>query len=891
MPAAGAPDSDGPATTTATTAALQSEQHDRAVTDHDPRPPPLRARAMSALPGMLRSLRRSRSRPQSLDQHAGAALATTTTSSSSLTFAPAGAPTTPASSTTGSTNGAPSTPPTVPPLPPRPSLHRPTPPSPSPPLASATPAERDAAITHVMALLPADAPVHDRAAVEQALAATAWRSVDAAVEYLDDWAAAHNGRLYPIDPNATTWLQGMENAGNSCYIDSLVFALFSRSTAMDALLTQDLAVTLAAAAAEENDVSATSSRTSGTAPGPPKPIEQTDRYKHMRAVQVRLTLVINRLRKGHLVTKSEMAALEAAIKHLWSLDGANSGQTNKQEDVSELFLLLTSTFRAPFLPLWQRIYHGGTHDAHDDVKVCTERALQLGIPDPKAKQPIALEKLLADYFFDNKVTHIRRQVPAPPMSTKLRKELERDGRALVQPDAVVSTSSAETDRDGMLVDGWSMMRLLPFLAGENEMGEHSTVPDHAVPIMVPLVLKRYYVKDTATGKAGTPKRIQRRVLIPVEINFDQFTATSSTSALDITRPTFALVLQAVICHLGESPTSGHFISYVNGGPSRMASLQRLLSQLERAYSAGTEPTTPRPSSAATAEFPSAAEEKEALAAAAAAVDAALDAALANPGAHGAEWASAPSDDTRPTKDPPMPDHMHTVRAHDRSRSPPPPHSTPAAPPPYSKAAPNHPRHAPPPALLVVPPPLGIPLQRALTAPGAPSVAGDPTRYLRAATPHIHHHHHHAPPPTPHAMLFGSPASTTAADVATDRSPTWLRFDGLGPTGAKVQSFTSTAAITRQFMDEISKNAYMLFYELRQFDPVPPADVMGTDAVPVELAAALAADTDSLESQMGPPGGRRASAPNLRDQADFVMAMKMQAKEYKPKKGENPCVVM
>ncbi|KAJ3355047.1 hypothetical protein GGF32_002190 [Allomyces javanicus] len=586
----------------------------------------------------------------------------------------------------------------APPLPPPPATHHARRPSlkqllPSWPGHSRAPVtnagDHERAVSALLDLIPENCPVATRAHAEWALAATGGKSVRAAAQYLEDWSEALAGAIHPPDlATAPATLRGIENSGNTCYVDSLVFALFACSDALDAVLTQDLAIrpveALAAPGAssdaDDDDVplaatvegtAASSPPEAGPAPAPvssappPPTPEELHRIALLQNVQTLLVLVVNRLRKGHLVTKYDVRHLEAAIKALWRDVGTNAGLVGHQEDVSELFLLLVQCFKAPSLPLWQTIYHGGHADANDDMRIVTERCLALAIPDPKCKDPVHLEQLLASYFFDNRVSQIWRKVPKRHAHGPV-DQVPRVRRF----DSSVSVESFMTTK----VDGWSMMKLLPFLAGEDEAGERSTLLSPSSPtadqrMLVPMVLKRYYLKDQGPGKPSLPKRCARQVLVPMDIRFDAFTTDTSTDNLSAPHHAGStLVLRAVICHLGESPTAGHFVTYVNATP---------------------------------------------------------------------------------------------------------------------------------------------------------------------------------------------PSGTNEAAAAAE-GPTWLRFDGVKDEG-KIQCFTTTAAITRQFMDEVAKNAYMLFYEW----------------VPASQSTALAAESDT-----DVPVG----SSSAQDTEDGHLALEMQLKEYRKRRG-------
>ncbi|KAI9179736.1 hypothetical protein H9P43_005066 [Blastocladiella emersonii ATCC 22665] len=268
--------------------------------------------------------------------------------------------------------------------------------------------------------------------------------------------------------------------------------------------------------------------------------------------------------------------------------------------------------------------------------------------------------------------------------------------------------------------------------------------------------------------------------------------------------------KAVVCHLGDTPTSGHFITYVN------ASAPPATRDAAVSAAAAREPVPPLPprppSSAAAPE-----KDPEAFAAAQVAESAA----------------------------PPLPPRPQPLAE-----------SEPASlPPPYSPGA--------------------LPAKSSSPAPPSPATPSSP------------------------------PVSPTVTAAAKDALPTWLRFDGL-PASNKVQTFTSTAATTRQFMDEVARNAYLVFYELRRTkDAATVTAVSATTTLPRYSPPAPAPAPahgllapPPLPSEGGGGGGenrplhgRRLSAPHL-DQADMALALKMQAKEAgKGRRRDQDCTIM
>ncbi|KAJ3079855.1 hypothetical protein HK102_003467 [Quaeritorhiza haematococci] len=328
---------------------------------------------------------------------------------------------------------------------------------------------------------------------------------------------------------------GAENAGNTCYIDSLLFAMFIRESVFDGILTRSI-------------------------PVPPTNLM----HSKLARLQTSLRLVVNQMRSGKLVTKYVMSKLRNdMIACGWSGMGAMSkGNTCSQEDVSELYLFLTSVFGAPFLPMEKELFHGGRTEV-DDSKLATERIIQLSIPPAEttpasssfsedgataaANLPVQLEDLLVEYFFNNRVnvTRMMEHKPADPRSTR---ELSISGATeSSSPISLSPTSPAPgtsmfnrrqkrgsvsstttlsiTKKDGSLrvsVDAWQVNRLLPFFTPQNEAGEH--VDTDLAPasefsgknVILPLLLKRYEYEN------GKLKRLSRKVMIPHEIPFNLF---------------------------------------------------------------------------------------------------------------------------------------------------------------------------------------------------------------------------------------------------------------------------------------------------------------------------------------------------------------------------------
>ncbi|KAI9246932.1 hypothetical protein BDA99DRAFT_609454 [Phascolomyces articulosus] len=345
-----------------------------------------------------------------------------------------------------------------------------------------------------------------------------------AMAELDDCEEAYHGLLHG-PPAANESLFGCENdGGTSCYIDALLFAMYTSLTAFDPLLTTD-----------------TSS-------------DQTAK----RDLQTSLRLFINIMRKGGLVKKHIVRRLRRSLEDA-SWRGRNERGFWKQEDASELLLFLTETFDLPFLPFQMRLFHGANRDVDDD-RVTTDRVLSLSIPSTSAT--LRLEDILFEHFYNSIVTGVKRQVDwqgsqnqSPPGS----------------PTSAISTSSIaktniffnEQRQQEIAVNAWQVLELLPFYSGISEQGiqiesqNQGSFPDSRM--VLPVILKRY--RCTALGRYV---KDQRSVVIPPDIHFNKFLNQNAEDPVCETcgrKVEGIMRLRSVVCHKGNSPHSGHYIAY------------------------------------------------------------------------------------------------------------------------------------------------------------------------------------------------------------------------------------------------------------------------------------------------------------------------------------------
>ncbi|KAL1924769.1 uncharacterized protein VTP21DRAFT_4423 [Calcarisporiella thermophila] len=227
-------------------------------------------------------------------------------------------------------------------------------------------------------------------------------------------------------------LSGAENyKGATCYIDSLLFAMFAKTTAFDGMLTST--------------------------------VESPER----RRLQTWVRLFVNQLRSGRLVTCATVAQLWDEMRQSgWH--GVDERGEPTQEDSGELFVFLTTELQSPYLPLGVKLMHGAKEDV-DDNRLVTERLIPLSIPagHPTIAPdgPLRLEEVLSENFFGNLVSDVRRMVP-------------QDEKSSVE----------------ISVRAWQVLELLPFYSSLNEQGDEVQAYSYQFPdesMVLPLCLKRY----------------------------------------------------------------------------------------------------------------------------------------------------------------------------------------------------------------------------------------------------------------------------------------------------------------------------------------------------------------------------------------------------------------
>ncbi|KAJ2081974.1 hypothetical protein H4R24_001953 [Coemansia sp. RSA 988] len=364
-----------------------------------------------------------------------------------------------------------------------------------------------------------------RVEVSRLLAQTHW-DTDAALRQLQILLSTRNGIVYTVDTQVR--LRGAVNSrGTTCYIDSLLVALFGAHGSFDGLLY----------ARELGDSSATQ-------------------------LQALCRLAVNHLRAGDLVDAWMVEELRSQlIRSGWQQGG---GDAHAQHDASELYMFVAEKLQMPYLPLEVRIVHGADYDAADS-RMVTHRMVELALPDDDEKRPLLLQELLESYFFDNRIESLERML--------------RDCSATAQSPVAVHTNA------------WAMLAMHPFYTPQSEMGDNTSAllaaeyPTDA-PVVVPLLLKRY-----AVNNSGVVRRSSRRVIAPmvldvtniisegsadvmqdpkgppppdapvrVSVRHDEAYAEASPPPYE-QRATFRLVLHSAICHKGSRASAGHYVAF------------------------------------------------------------------------------------------------------------------------------------------------------------------------------------------------------------------------------------------------------------------------------------------------------------------------------------------
>jgi uncharacterized UBP type Zn finger protein len=172
----------------------------------------------------------------------------------------------------------------------------------------------------------------------------------------------------------------IQNAGNTCYIDSILFSMFA-STKLGAML--------------------------DSTPG------QGEDVKKLR--ELILKFFFNPLKHCLYGQRSGTPAIHVtkaeSVKQIRdmcrTLGWKNTEPESRQQDAVEFFEFLCETLQVPQITTKQFTFHGGNATQSDSEKDGSDRVLPLSLGDSEQK---LLEKLLEKYLVDNIVPGLRRPV-------------------------------------------------------------------------------------------------------------------------------------------------------------------------------------------------------------------------------------------------------------------------------------------------------------------------------------------------------------------------------------------------------------------------------------------------------------------------------------------------
>ena len=387
------------------------------------------------------------------------------------------------------------------------------------------------------------------------------------------------GIIKEVNPDVKM-LGAVNRRGVSCYLDSILFAMFARLPSFEAILYANF-----------DD-------------------------EPRKNLGIKLRLWVNLLRSGKLITPDITKQLQEQI----AVCGWAEGGQIYQQDASEAFSFITGTLALPMLTLKMDLYHLGKEDAGDDHKFVNERLLEVAIPEaPTDDRPITLEDCLEAYF-NNKVevtrylerrntlpgtpqtpkdlekarlakieiAELRESEPSTPApggtpsypASSSRPPTRPRGLSLMQEhyvfektdskessipspvDGSVGRRRAGSLRKAVMMPAWQFFSLIPWYTDSNSTSAPSNDAQVAAhfsktrPILG-ICLKRYLMDNK--GKA---RRLDTHIDIPLEIALPHFIQNDAMAEDGPAMGNFKLSLQSIVCHRGTSVYSGHYLSAV-----------------------------------------------------------------------------------------------------------------------------------------------------------------------------------------------------------------------------------------------------------------------------------------------------------------------------------------
>lgn len=375
-------------------------------------------------------------------------------------------------------------------------------------------------------------------------------------------------------------MKGAQNRqGVTCYLDATLFSMFSRLDSFEAMLYNTF-----------NDL-------------------PRSRLSFL------LRVWVNLLRSGQLITTD----ITRIIQHAIADCGWEEAAELCQHDASEAFTFITGKLELPLLTLKMDIFHTGKEDDKDDHKFINERLLDVAIPEGQNGQhtDITLEDCLEAYF--NNRIEVRRYLerrstlnsmkssvdakgkgdaihvetlevdadssPATPtvshsfpsQSFPPRPTAKRRSQSIIQEryipargdsaySSLAHTNTGESGRSRagsvrkeVMMPAWQFFSLIPWYT-DHAPSNDAQVAAHfsSKRPVLGLCLKRY------AFHGGRPIRLDTYVDIPIEIGLPHFIQDDQISEGSAPFGNFKLSLQSIVCHRGNSVSSGHYVALVRG---------------------------------------------------------------------------------------------------------------------------------------------------------------------------------------------------------------------------------------------------------------------------------------------------------------------------------------
>lgn len=448
-------------------------------------------------------------------------------------------------------------------------------------------------------------------------------------DFIDIEQKAQAGIIVSYDPSVH--MVGAENRESvTCYLDALLFAMFSKLDAFECMLKTDFTL-------------------------------EDPRYKLVNLLRI----WVNMLRSGKLIRTDLTKLIQDTIGDC----GWPDARLLEQQDTSEAFAFLTETLQLPLLSLQVDLFHQGKKDK-DDHKVVYERLLNLAVPPDPEGRGVKLEDCLEEYFnarvdvlrdseegkrstidegkpedrpnlVHQSTIRLIRGEEAGSSSSMTASPIDMSspsspfGEVIERTSSIVSTKTNDTssaqDQDNstnkddgekadtlqkrpstrhrstsviqrihvdeqgrptadgvnlprrrrkgstvvkaVTIPAWQFFRLIPWhaLTTNEPRNDVEVAMNFDQRPIVGICLKRY-----AMTESGLPQRSNTFIDIPDSLRLPHFMLAGNPEPDEENELSteYKLVLQSVVCHRGDSLQSGHYIAFARVAPKLLTGNRR-----------------------------------------------------------------------------------------------------------------------------------------------------------------------------------------------------------------------------------------------------------------------------------------------------------------------------